>query len=273
MASLGGGRSTSQQSSAGSTFIDPSQQGFLDFIRNQGQGIAQQQLGAGGIGDVAFQQSGQLGGAGQGFLGNLQQGAAGQLGGQQLQNQAAQQAIQGGGPGGDFLQGAIAQGNPFLNQQVQALGQQIGQQFQEQVLPGIRRNATSVGGLGGGRQGVAEGIAGRGSQQAFANQAANLGFQNFGQQLGAAGQLQQNALQGGQLAGQGVSQQLGSATAGLGSLGGLFNLGLAPFGAQFQPLQQQAGLVGGPTVLSEQQSQGQSSAFNVNAGFGKLFTG
>lgn len=228
-------RQQSQQT--GQTFVDPSQQPFLNFLRSAGQGIAGGQLGAGGVGDVAGQQAAQLGGIGQGFLQNLQ-GIAG-----------------GGGAGQEFLQQRLAGQNPFLNEQISQLGTDISEQFQQSILPGIRRNAVAVGGLGGAREGVATGLAAQGAQDAFAQQAANLRFQDVGLRQAAAGQFQ-----------QGQNLQAQAALGGLGSLGGLANLGLSPFAAQFSPLAQFANLLGGPTVLSR--SQGTSSGQGSSFGFG-----
>ncbi len=281
MASFGRTKSRSQQSastfSQARSFVDPSQQPFLNFLRGQGAGLAQQQLGAGGPGDVGQRLGQQLGGVGTRLLDQLQLGAGGQLSSQQLQQQAANQAIQGIGPGADFLSQRVSGDNPFLNQQIQALGQDIGQQFREQVLPGIRGSAVQVGALGGGRAQIAEGLAAQRSQQTFGSLAAGLRQQDLAQQQQAAFGLQQGALQGGALAGQGVAQQGQFAEAGLGNLGGLFNLGLAPFGAQFQPLQAFGGLLGGPTVLNQatarSTSQGTSGSSSFNLGFGSLFTG
>ena len=57
---------------------------------------------------------------------------------------------------------------------------------------------------------------------------------------------------------------------GLGQLQGQFNLGLSPFQGQFQPLQNLAGIIGGPTVLSQgtSQSTGQASSFGLGGGIG-----
>ena len=239
MGSLSASSSQQQQQSqqTGSTFVDPNQQAFLQFLRTQGQGIAQGQLGAGGVGDFAQQQANQLGGIGQGFLQNLQ-GIAG-----------------GGGAGQQFLEQRLSQQNPFLNEQISQLGTDISDQFNQSILPGIRRNATAVGGLGGAREGVATGLAAQGAQDAFAQQAASLRFQDIGMRQQAAGQLQ-----------QGQNLQAQAALGGLGSLGGLANLGLSPFAAQFSPLAQFGNLLGGPTVLS--QSQGTSSGSGSSSAFG-----
>lgn len=93
-----------------------------------------------------------------------------------------------------------------------------------------------------------------------------------GQNIGALSALLQGGLQGAQGAGSlGLGQQqqqFGAAQAGLGSLGDLFNLGLAPFGAEFGPLQQLAQLLGGPTVLGSSfgQNFSQGSSFGSSQG-------
>ncbi len=237
-------RSSQQASGSGRSFVDPSQAPFLDFLRQSGMDLAGQQ--AGQIGGVAQQGADQLGGFGQGFLQNL----AGIAGG-------------GGLPGADFLEQRLSQQNPFLDQQIGSLGQDISRQFNQTILPGIRREAASVGGLGGGRQGVAEGIASQGAQDAFSREAANLRFSDLGLRQGAA-----TALQQGGLAQQGI--QANAALGGIGGLGGLQQLGLSPFAAQFSPLANFASILGGPTVLNQQQnrSRGESAGSGFNIGFG-----
>lgn len=234
--------SASQGSQFNQSFVDPSQQPFLDFLRTAGQDIAGGQIGQ--IGGAAGNLAGQLGGIGQQFLGQL-----GGIGQQQ-------------GPGSTFLQERLSQQNPFLNEQISQLGSDIGQQFQESILPGIRRGAQVVGGQGGGRQGVAEGIAATGASDAFARGAGALRFGDVQQRQQAATALNQN-----QIAQQSLQAQ--SALGGLGSLQGLFNLGLSPFQAQFAPLQQLASILGGPTVL--QQGAGQQSSTQQSTGSGSGF--
>lgn len=50
----------------------------------------------------------------------------------------------------------------------------LGEQFNEQVLPGIRGGAMAAGQYGGSRQGVAEGLAARGLGYAMGDMAANM---------------------------------------------------------------------------------------------------
>ena len=123
-----------------------------------------------------------------------------------------------------------------------------------------QRGQNILAQIAGGAQGL------QGQQQqiqaAQALQGGALGQQ--GQNIGALTALLQGGLQGAQGAGAlGLGQQqqqFGAAQAGLGSLGDLFNLGLAPFGAEFGPLQQLAQLLGGPTVLGQSFGQDRSRA-------------
>lgn len=175
-----------------------------------------------------------------GPLGSLYNSAAGLA-----QQQLPQQAAVAGQVGSDLYNqgrqsidvlGQQAQGqSPFLQQNIDQLSSGLNRNLQEQLLPSIENNAINAGGLGGGRQGVAQGIALRGTQEAI------------GQGTTA---LQTNA----------YNQQGQAANAQLGQLGGLFGLSQAPFQSQFAPLQQLGGLLGSPTVL------GQSSGSNTGGG-------
>jgi hypothetical protein len=120
------------------------------------------------------------------------------------------------------------QQNPYLNDMTQTFRDQLGQA--NQASGG---QAAALGGYGGGRQGVAEHL----NAQSFQS--------NVGNFLGQQYQGDQNR----------ASQALG--------MGGQV-LGLQPYQQQQQALQNQAGLVGGPTVLGEGSSSGSSSSF----GFG-----
>ncbi len=180
---MGGSKSRSSNRQSSESFIDPSQQPFLDFLRRQGQGLAQQQLGAGS----GFQQN---------VLNPAMQALAGQLG-----------------------------GDPnLLNQQIGAAQQSISENLAQNILPTIQTQAGSVGQLGSSRQGVAEGIAMRDASR----QAADV-------ELGLRTDAQRRQLQA---------------------------LSLAPMvgGLQFQPLQNLAGLIGSPTLLTQSRGRGSSSS-------------
>ncbi len=215
--------SSSRSSSMGQSFVDPGQAPFLDFTRNLAQGLAQQQLG--GMGNL-FGLSQNLLGQGQDLLGGLGQTTNALS---NIASPAVQQA------------------------QIGQLGSDLGAFFNQQILPGISRGAIGTGGLGGGRQGVAQGVAAGELARAFTGGATDIMAQGQQQQL--SGLL-------------GASQsQLG----GLSSLGSLFGLGQAPFAAQFSPLLNLASIIGGPTVLSRQQAQSQSRSRSESGGFGFEF--
>lgn len=170
---FGGSQGTSFGQTGGGTFVDPQQAGFLDFLRNQGQGaFGGQQAGA--------QQFGQQ-------LGGLA-GQSGQLTGQQNPFLAQLQQQAGGNP-------------DLVAQQTQQLGGDISQFLNETILPSITSQGIGQGTLGGGRGQVSRGIAGGEAARAFSQGA--LGFQTADAQ-----RAQQAAIQGGGLFQQGIGQGL-----------------------------------------------------------------
>ena len=125
--------------------------------------------------------------------------------------------------------------NPYLAQTAQAATSPIMQALMEQILPGIRGGAIGAGGYGGSRQGIAEGIAGRGALQSIGDTTANIYSQAYGQGL--------NAMQGG--------LQTAPQTAALGLLPSqiMQQIGQEQRLAPLQQLQNYQGLLGGPVVL------------------------
>lgn len=82
--------------------------------------------------------------------------------------------------------------NPYVQGMLEQQQRLAGRNLQENILPSIQSGAIGAGQLGSSRQGVAEGLAARGTQEALLNQAADtqmnaylagLGQQQFG--LGA----------------------------------------------------------------------------------------
>ena len=286
--SLGFNKSKSRSGSQQQTFVDPSQQPFLDLARGQATELQSRQQGQiGGLFDLA----GSLGQQGQGFLGGieqsqrqLQQGFAGGFGQGQAGIDALTAQSQGQGLGQGQLR-QIASGNdPAVQQQIDLLGGDIARQF-EQLLPGIESQAIGGGQLGGGRQGVAQGLGLQASQDAFARGAGDIRFQDLNRQFGAAGALSQGQQAAGGALGQlGGQQELGAAglnqagelgagqlgLGGLQSLQGQFNLGFSPFEAEFTPLQNLAQIIGGPTILGSGSSFGKTDQFGFDASGGVL---
>ena len=162
------------------------------------------------------------------ILGQGQQLAGEQLApGSQFQQfqQGAQDALTG------FLQ---PQENPFLQGQIEQGQNLITENLQQNILPSIGGQAAASGQRGGGRQGVAEGIALRDANRQSSDFAQNLIGQDFQGQ-------QQRAL-----------QALGQA----GQIGGL----------AFQPLQQLRALLGGNTTIGQSVSGSRSDSKSISGG-------
>ena len=146
---------------------------------------------------------------------------------------------------GSTLQG-LADPTQQIATQTAALESGLGSLFQNQINPAITSNSISAGQMGGGRAGVAQGV--------------------------AAGEMA-NAFQQGHAAITGqANQQAGNAAQALNNLGQSFfgMSGQAGMG-QMAPLQMLAQILGSPTILSQQQStgtsKGKSSSFSF-PGFG-----
>ena len=284
--SLSSSKSSSKSQSTQESFVDPSQAPFLQQLRQAAQGLTadqQQEIGS------LFGLSQGLQGQGQQFLGGLQgtQQQLGQFGQAGFgQGQAGIDALtgiaQGTNPAAQALQQQAQGQNPFLQQQIGQLGEDVTRQF-ERGISATNLEAVGGGQLGGGRQGVAQGLLGESATRQFAQGATALRNQDLNRQFQASSQLlQQQGFAGAQLGGLGQQQGLGNQASalqgflgqgqlglgGLGQLQGQFNLGFSPFQAEFSPLQSLAGIIGGPTVLSQGQSTGSSkgSSFGVSGG-------
>jgi hypothetical protein len=196
-----------------------------------------------------------------------QAGAVNDIGGQQQLGYNAYNQAQGLGQqaynqlGGQNMQGAFGTlnqlQNPGTDPMMGVYGRAIGQQFNEQIMPGLRGDAMVGGGYGGSRAGIAQGLAGaRAGQQ----------MQDFGAQL--YGQNQDRRLQAANAAGA-LSGSVSQAYGGLADQAqGLGQFGM---GIPWYNLQQYAGLLGSPqmedlgaTGRTSGTSSGRSSGFQAH---------
>ena len=152
-----------------------------------------------------------------------------------------------GGPGADFLASRVAGESPVLDDQIAALAEDVGEFFSEQVNPAITSEFVASGTLGGGRQGVAQGIAAREAGRTFARGATELRAQDMAARDQAAAILGQQRLQGAQ-----------TGLAALPSLAGIAEFG---FGAELAPYERLAAILGGPVTLSDSRSFSTSEDF------------
>lgn len=149
------------------------------------------------------------------------------------------QALSGGGAGEDYLTRRLSGDNSeVLNAQIDALGSDLGRFYSEELNPTITGNAVAAGQLGGGRQGVAQGVATSNILREFATQAAGLRAADVAQRDSAALGL---------LGAKNANAQ--TALAGIEGLSGLATgtEALAPYAALSQ-------IIGGPTVLTQSES-------------------
>lgn len=156
----------------------------------------------------------------------------------------------GGGAGEDYLASRLASGNPILGEQIAGLGSDLGRFFREELNPAITSQAVAGGTLGGGRQGVAQGAAMREVGEQFTRGATALRAGDIAARDAAA-----QGLAGARTQAAGV---------GLSALPGL--LGVAQTGSlsALAPFQALAGILGGPTVLTQARSEDTASSISAS---------
>jgi hypothetical protein len=232
--SFGAQGSSSKQGSQQSQEVWQEQRNFLQSLYGQGQQLSNQQQG--GISSAA-----------QNIMQGLQPGL-----GAAFSN--ASQMAQGQDTAGQFFQSRLGQANPGLESVIGSLGEDINR-FTGMTLGGEDSNAAMMGGgsaAGGARHALERGAIQDAGIREFSQGASDLRFADYARQSGDAAALQQ-----GQFRGQGA----------VGSLTPLMqNLGMMPFQAAWMPLQQQAAILGRPTVLGSGSSFGKSSSFGFNMG-------
>lgn len=239
--SFGGSKSSSSSQSQGTaSSLDISQSVSASGGISQAGSSSQQRVA---FEDVFARLFGGAEGAAAGLDPSLLSGAADQLfsGGLDFLEQLT------GGAETDFLQSRVAGESPVLGEQITNLGEDIGAFFREQVLPGITSEAVAGGGLGGGRQGVAEGIAAQSAGREFQRGATTLRAADITARDSAAAVLGE--------------QRIGAAGTGLAQLGSLAGIADFGFGANLQPFERLSALLGGPTVLGESESFSSAADF------------
>lgn len=77
--------------------------------------------------------------------------------------------------------------NPGLRGTIDAATRPLFQGLTEQILPNIRSEANTVGNIGSSRQGIAEGLASRGTQDAVGDASSKIAFSGYQSGLDAQG--------------------------------------------------------------------------------------
>ena len=156
-----------------------------------------------------------------------------------------------GGPGTDYLNSRITGPDTAAQEQINTLGANLGDFFNQQLIPGITSQGVSTGTLGGARDAVARSLA--------AKEVSGQYAQGVSQILGTS-QAQRDAAavaaMGGQQAGAGTGLSALSSLYGLASGGAM--AGLAPFLSLAQ-------ILGGPTVLTQQQGTSYGTSYGTSS--------
>lgn len=147
----------------------------------------------------------------------------------------------GGDAGTEYLEDRISGDNPLLQEQIDLLREDTGRLFNEELNPAITSRAVAGGTLGGGRQGIAQGLAMEAASDQFTRGAVALRSNDMAMRDEAAATVAQNSLQG--------------AATGLGALPGLLELMKSGVTSEMDIYGGLSAIMGGPTVLSQSQAQ------------------
>lgn len=154
----------------------------------------------------------------------------------------------GGDAGTDYLKSRLSGDNPVLEQQINLLREDTGKLFNEQLNPGITSQSVAGGTLGGGRQGVAQGLAIDSAANQFARGASALRSDDIARRDSAAASVASNSIQ--------------AANTGLGALPTLLDIANKGVNSELGIYAGLSSILGGPTVLSQSQSASEQSQFS-----------
>lgn len=158
---------------------------------------------------------------------------------------------------GQFLTDRISGEGGFVDENIAALGEDLGQFFEEELLPGIQSDAIAGGQLGGGRQGVAQGKALEAVGREFRRGSLDIRTEDLRARTDAASRLS--------------AQRLSASEAGLAGARTQFDLANAATLAPFSPFLTLAQIMGDPTVLTR--SRAKSRSLDIETSYSQGPTG
>lgn len=152
-------------------------------------------------------------------------------------------------PGQEYLSSTLGRTNPHLEDVINSLGSDISRFAQREIGSGVAGAAAGTGGaFGSSRHGISEGLVGEQAMRSFSDAAGQLRYGDYASQAARAEAL--------------INSQRAGAIGQAAIAPAAYNLGIAPWTAQWLPLQQYAMTLGRPTVLSEGRSE--SDGFNIS---------
>lgn len=230
--SLGGGRSRSSQVQESDSQSLSQSYGYSGSTNTSGstQNVFQEDIFKQLYGNASAAAGGAAAGAGE------LRTAAQQLftGGNQFLEQL------GGDAGSGYLQDRLSANNPVLEQQISQLQEDTGRLFREELNPAITSRAVAGGTLGGGRQGVAQGLAAESAGRLFTQGATALRAGDIASRDAVAQSIATNSLN--------------AASTGLGALPSLLDVLERGNNAELGTYGQLSQILGGPTTLTTAQS-------------------
>jgi hypothetical protein len=251
--SLGGGKSKSYQEQQATGF-QQSEQSSISQSQSDSLSTSQQGSQSQSQQDIAFRD------LYAGLYGNATGAAGRAVAGADELGSAAKQLFTGGsqflqGLGGDagsnYLESRLDSNNPVLEQQISQLQQDTGRLFREELNPAITSRAVSGGTLGGGRQGVAQGLAAEGAANVFAKGATALRAGDVASRDAIAQSVATNSLN--------------AASTGLGALPSLLDVLQRGNNAELGVYGDLSSILGGPTTLTQSGSTSSGTSEAVSS--------
>lgn len=163
----------------------------------------------------------------------------------------------GGSAGDDYLNARLTGPNQQLEDQIALLKQDASSLFSDELNPAITSRSVAGGTLGGGRQGVAQGIAAGKVTDAFVRGAADLRSADLAQR----DQIAQNV----------AMNSINAASTGLGALPGLLDVAERGANEELGAYSSLSSILGGPTVLTQANDFSRSTAQSAAEAFSRQF--
>lgn len=161
--------------------------------------------------------------------------------------------------GSEYLKDRLNANNPVIEQQIADLQRDTGRFFNEELNPAITSRAVAGGTYGGGRQGIAQGLAAERAAQAFTQGATALRAEDVKSRDAVAQSIATNTLS--------------AASTGIGSLPTLLDTLQRGNRSELGIYADLASILGGPTTLTTSESLAQSLAKaygeNQSSGYGR----
>ncbi len=151
-------------------------------------------------------------------------------------------------PGAAYAERRLSQANPYLQDTIDAYGQDIARNLAENILPELRSGGVAAGAPGGSRSQIAQGLVASDAQDRFAMGASQMRLADLNQRD--------------QMAGMYSAMQMQAAGGYAGLVDQTYNLGMAPYQASWMPALNYANILGRPVVLG--QSESDSSGWDIS---------